>query len=197
MINRFIDNVIRRPNAEHKKQLNESNVSVITLSDDFRSQESSQSFNSCSKELSFLSPTKGQINDVQKWINNELDSDSFSKLCSFLRPRKSSDDSDNTLTDGQSKVSISSLKSLPLKRNPTNLLKLRGVYITNLRTNFDHKVMNNRFRTYGTIVDFYQPSKAGYAFIHFKDHTSSNDMISDWQSVRFDGICLIDFFFSV
>jgi hypothetical protein len=190
MINRFIDNVIRRPNAEQKKQqLNESNVSVIALSDDFRSQESySQSFNSCSKELSFLSPTKGQMNDVEKWINNELliDSDSVSKLCSFQRPRKSSDDSDNTLTDNQSKTSISSLKSLPLKRNPTNLLKLRGVYIGNLKPNFDHKVMKNRFRTYGTIVDFYQPSKAGYAFIHFKDHKSATDMISDWQSVRVD-----------
>lgn len=170
-VNRFLNTgkAICRPNS-------------VKSSDDC----SRRSFDLSYESLSMIDSNSRPMSSVEQWINNESNYKNVAKLESIERPLNSSNTSDKTLTDRHSLVSVLSLKSLQLKRNPTNLHKLRGVYVGNLKPNFDHKSIKNRFKSYGTIVDFYQPSGAGYVFVHFKTHESPTHLIGDWQSVKVD-----------
>jgi len=131
--------------------------------------------------ISFVDLNQEQICSVEKWVNNKSDD---RELCGLDRAPKPSSDSEVIITEEESKDSICSIRSLEINRTPTNLHKLRGVYIGNLKKSFDQTVVKNYFKVYGTVVDFYQPSGAGYAFIHFNNHESATHMIADWQSIR-------------
>ena len=151
--------------------------------------------NECSQE-----DNKTDSNDL--WDDGiGLESDRVSKLCYFddneteatlSRPStptevwvtvqsRSRTSTKTSSVDCVSQASRISLNNKYCDEKPTNLLKLRGLYIGNLKKNFDHKVLRGIFKHYGTIVDFYQPSGEGYAFIHFKAHESATQLMADWQ----------------
>ena len=139
---------------------------------------------------------------IQTWIDNNFRSDTVSKLCSFEEtieePVKES------VATAQTSQTVSSVNVIPdncsvtsrhssneFKNNrslqpATNLLKLRGVYIGNLKPNCDHKKLKDIFKAYGTIVEMYQPSGADYAFIHFKIHESATNMLNEWKHRHID-----------
>ena len=71
----------------------------------------------------------------------------------------------------------------------SNLLKLRGVYIGNLKTNSSEQELKRVFKVYGDIIDFYKPAGETYVFVHYKSHESSTRLVADWNGKRLDGQC--------
>ncbi|XP_054158629.1 uncharacterized protein LOC128956940 isoform X2 [Oppia nitens] len=71
----------------------------------------------------------------------------------------------------------------------TNLLKLRGVYIGNLKTNCSEKELKAAFKIYGDIIDFYKPAGETYVFVHYKSHESTGRLLADWNGRQFPGQC--------
>ena len=71
------------------------------------------------------------------------------------------------------------------RESATNLLKLRGIYIGNLKARCDQKKLKDAFKKYGTIVDLYQPWNADYAFIHYNTHEAALQMLNEWKARPF------------
>ena len=162
-------------------------------------EEDNQSVDLEFKELVKEEPKQEEESDrlkndsIQDWIDTNFQGkESVSKLCSFDDEVAKDDNPDagHMAWDNCSVTSDSRRSSIHVDfktRQPaTNLLKLRGVYIGNLKLHCDHKKLKDLFKHYGTIVEMYQPSGADYAFIHYKIHESATNMLNEWKGRHLD-----------